>query len=452
MQNKAIDMHMFENDELKYLLCNKKFEPIMQQYLDTAVKIIVKYLGNSCMSIYLIGSFGRDEGALYCDEEIVQPLRDFDILAVTSKPIDSKTIMAMEEEIHKKLAIPSPTKGTLDEFYIWITSTTLNNLVKGSPLLKYYELKVASKHLYGIDVRGLINIGIEDLSLYNGILIFFSKVYGLLALYPLYVKSHKRLINYVYEILKAYTEISTVFSLLDHSVYRTSFSKRCLAFYKKYSNKSPELFKFIPGLNTYLVMACKRRKLLDDELVNSIDLRLLTIHVVETLDKVISLYIRAGYGINTPLSGFSKSDESALNKVGLITLAEFFSSYLRKKGVRWQCLARIMGFIISTLYIPVANATFVVKARRSGFPMKLRLIFSSKNHYVYLTYISLNFLKLLAYNDDKNLNGFRELFLRKYLSPDYVAKLRGIKDSNMEKELVVKLLRLADVSLHRKTF
>lgn len=451
-----MDRSMSRNIGLKYSSCLEMFKPMMQYYLDITIETILKYLNGSCFSIYLIGSFGREEGALYCNEGEVRPLRDFDILVVTSKHIDHDILQAIEEEIHERLGIPSPLKDSLDEFYIWVTSITLHDLLKCPPLLKYYELKVSSRLLYGGDIRGFVNINLEDLSLYNGILILFSKIYSLLSLYPLDVKTRKRIINYVYEVLKTYTEISTVFSLLDSSIYKSSFTGRCKAFYEKYSSLMPSLFKFIPSLNNYLMMACERRMLLDDDLVNSIELRALTVSVIETLEKIIPIYLRVGYGVSTPLSGFTEADKTYIGRIGSITLAEFFSSYLRVRGFRYFSLAKMLGLIMAAVYTLIANVDFVIRGRRNELPVKITLLLSPRNHYVYLTYMGLRFLKLLAYGNEAGLEVFGLVILREYLSREHLAKLTSINSTAIRRSimlrLITKLLRLADVSLHRKAF
>jgi len=439
------------NIDQKYQLCFERFKPIMQKYLDTTVEIILKYLRNSCISIYLIGSFGRDEGALYCGNGIVQPIRDFDVLIVTTKRIDQNIIKLITDEIHEKLGLTSPTKAMLEDFSIWITYTTISELLKTPPLLKYYELKIASKHLYGIDIRKLINIELMNLSLYNGILILFTKVNGLLTLYSLSPRSHKRVLNYVYEILKTYTEIPTIFSLLDKSIYRPTFSERCEKFYKEYAVKLQALFKLIPTLNLYIPLACKNRKILGPSFISNIDLEIMGKHVLETLDKIISLYIKLGYGINTPLKGFSKSNHTTLDKVGLFTLAEFFSKYLEKTLIRTAPFAKVLGLIIARLYIQYSNIVFFVKARRERLPIKLSLIFSTENQFVYSTYIGLNVLRSLI-NDKKY--GYEE-FLKAYLDPSFVSKLKNFNQHTkawIVIRILARLMRLADVSLHRKAF
>ncbi|MEM4016953.1 MAG: hypothetical protein QW604_03990 [Fervidicoccaceae archaeon] len=439
------------NIDHQYQLCFEKFKPIMQKYINITVETILKYLRDFCISIYLIGSFGRGEGALYCENDVVQPVRDFDVLIITTKHIDRYIIRLLTNEIHEKLGLTSPTKAMLEDFSIWITYSTISELLKTPPLLKYYELRTASKHLYGIDIRKLINIELMDLSLYNGILILFTKVNGLLTLYPLSPRTHKRVLNYVYEILKTYTEIPTVFSLLDKSIYRPTFSERCEKFYREYAVKLQALFKFVPTLDLYIPLACKNRKILELSLINNIDLEIVSKHVLESLDKIISLYIKLGYGINMPLKGFSESDYITLDKVGLFTLAEFISKYLEKTLIRNRFLAKILGLIAARAYIQYSNIVFFMKARRERLPIKFSLIFSTKNQYVYSTYIGINMLRSLI-NDKKYDN---EEYLKAYLDPSFVNKLKNVNQhikAWMVMRILARLMRLADVSLHRKAF
>jgi predicted nucleotidyltransferase len=237
------------------------FDPEMQRILELTIETVLKYLKENCLSIYLIGSYGRNEGAIYVDHSCIRPLRDFDILVVTNRTVSNKTIKKITDELHEKIGLVSPTNSPFVEFCIWITATTFSELTRCPPLLKFYELKVASRHLYGIDVRDLINLRFEDLSLYNGILILFTKVNGLLILYPSSLYSFNGIVNYVYEILKLYVETPTIFSLIDRTIYETTFEKRCLAFYDKFRVCLPSLFRLIPALGSYTISGSVRRKL-----------------------------------------------------------------------------------------------------------------------------------------------------------------------------------------------
>jgi hypothetical protein len=196
--------------------------------------------------------------------------------------------------------------------------------------------------------------------------------------------------------------------------------------------------------------------LLDDDLVNSIELRALTVSVIETLEKIIPIYLRVGYGVSTPLSGFTEADKTYIGRIGTITLAEFFSSYLRVRGFRYFSLAKMLGLIMAAVYTLIANANFVIRSRRSGLPVKMSLLLSPRNHYVYLTYMGLRLLKLLAHGNEDEFETFGYNVLREYLPHSYLAKLTSINSVVLRKStvlrLVTKLLRLADVSFHRKAF
>lgn len=454
MQHELIHPEDIDREYDKYIAV---FKSTMKTYLNVTVETILKYTKDFVIAIYLIGSFGRGEGALHVENGHVKPLRDFDILVVTTRPIKSNIVTAMTEEIHKKLGIPSPMKSFLEEFSIWITYALLSDLLKGAPLLKYYELKYASTHLYGIDLRPLINLKLNEISLYNGILILLTKVEGLLTLYPLPgLRSYRHLLNFVYEVLKTYTEIPTIFSLIDKTIYKPRFSERCNSFAKVYKEKAPWLFRLIIDLDRYVLFACKRRKLLTKSFVEHLDLNTIGLHVVETLDKAITLYIVLGYGIKTPLSGFSNSSDEVLDKVGLVTLAGFFNDYLRKV-FRIQCklLAKVLGIGLAPLYLLTSNISFVVRARRNGLPVRLRLIFSTKNHFVRLAYVGLITLKLLVHREENQFNEILR-FLEKYLDKDYIKKLNRDGVTTLKLGVVMRLLagliRLADASIHRKAF
>jgi len=449
--------HILKDIEHEYSKYLEAFNPVMKKYLDLTVSTILEYVKNSVVAIYLIGSFGRGEGALYVERGHVEPLRDFDVLVVTMKPIKSDIIIAMTEEIHNKLGIPSPTKTFLEEFSVWITYTLLNDLVKGIPLLKYFELKHSSMRLYGIDIRPLIDLELKDVSLYNGILILLTKIEGLLALYPLPgTRNFKRRLNFIYEVLKMYTEFSTVFSLIDNSIYRPRYPDRCYNFVKVYREKAPWLFRLIPDLDYYVTFACVKRRLLTKDFITALDIYSITFQAIEALDKVLSLYITLGYNIKVPLSGFSNSNKKMLDKVSLVSLANFFNDYLRKVfKIRNRTVGRILSIGITPFYLLTSNIKFILKARKSGIPVRVRLMFSIKNNFVYLAYIGLVTLKTIVHGEHNKLAMIFK-YLEEYLDGEYINILRrGVTDTarlDIVIKLLTKLLRLADVSLHGKTF
>jgi predicted nucleotidyltransferase len=431
------------------------FEPEMQRILELTIETVLKYLKENCLSIYLIGSYGRNEGAIYVDHSCIRPLRDFDILVVTNRTVSNKTIKKITDELHEKIGLVSPTNSPFVEFCIWITATTFSELTRCPPLLKFYELKVASRHLYGIDVRDLINLRFEDLSLYNGILILFTKVNGLLILYPSSLYSFNGIVNYVYEILKLYVETPTIFSLIDRTIYETTFEKRCLAFYDKFRVCLPSLFRLIPALGSYTISGSVRRKLLTKDYINSLDLKALSMNAINALDKLISIYIKIAYGVNIPTNGFTESNEKLIYKIGVITLTNFFSDYLRKVlRTKLNLLSRVLGLMLYFPYIFITNFNFVIKARREGLAVRLKLVFAPRNNFTYLTYAGIIMLKRL-FNDSRKIHNECLKIFESYLQKTYVEKVKTCNESIriiVMVRLLAKLLRLSDVSLHRKAF
>lgn len=443
--------------EKDYQSCYKMFEFTMQKYLRASVETILKHLRSTCLAVYLIGSFGKDEGALYIENGSVMPLRDFDILVVSSKPIKPSAIEIITNEIHEKIGITPPTRriSPIEDFSIWVTSITLREILRGFPLLKFYELKIASKHLYGIDIRSWIPLELNDVSIYNSVLVLYSKVEGLLSLYPLTKGNYKRILNYVYEVLKTYTEVSTAFTILYKPMYKVKFVERCRSFCEEYKKMLPALFKYIPSLCSDMLKACVRRKLITKEFVENLDLHALSQEAVKTLDMILSVFANMAYGMKLPLEGFSKSDIKDVDKLGMITLTTFFQDYLSKVYEMNRRLARILSFTLTPIYLLTSNVRFFKRARMEGIPVNTRLIFSFKNHLMHLRYIGMVMLNALTSKDEKPVLEKVLPLLKHYLKPELIRELEQkptVKLAGIVLTLLSRLIRLADVSLHRKAF
>lgn len=120
-------------------------EKKLRKDLDFIVESLTHYYNEGLISIFLVGGYGRDEGAWIGVEEEnntnVIPYNDYDIAVVVEKKQKKEHI----KKIENKLAL------NMDVKWIDIAEYTVNDLQKLSPTIKNYDLKYASKFLYGED-------------------------------------------------------------------------------------------------------------------------------------------------------------------------------------------------------------------------------------------------------------------------------------------------------------
>ena len=132
---------------------NSTFKSIIQEICTIIDKEI-----KTEISIFLIGSYGRDEGTF---DKNGHPLRDIDLAIVLHKCTKIKL-----EEIKTSLQnSKSLSKVTIDlHFY------TLESLIDVLPFFRFYDIKKMSKLIKGKDIQDCIcNFNSSDISKYDGL-------------------------------------------------------------------------------------------------------------------------------------------------------------------------------------------------------------------------------------------------------------------------------------------
>lgn len=198
------------------------------------MELAVKELLGKCSgieSIMLAGGFGRGEGSIGYGPDGIMPMGDYDIHVVTSKSIDPSVLKKISADIKK--AINAPTKFEVD-----IDSIPIEKIGKLTSDISTYELKVASKVLYGKDLRDLICVKQNDVALSSGFItlsrraIMLCKVLRKIRQSPLREQDR---VYCVYQCSKVFTEICTALSLLE-GFYEPSYEKRAYLFEKHFQS------------------------------------------------------------------------------------------------------------------------------------------------------------------------------------------------------------------------
>lgn len=429
----------------KYLCLLKDFQMKMNYHLSVIVAEILKEMNP--IAIYLIGSFGREEGSLRVSKDgHIAPVRDYDILVIVDKKIESEKIRRIVIRVNKILGFAPPNSDfKFKSFCIWITQTTLKE-INSLPLLKFYELRESSRLLWGHDIRRLINVRLNMLLKYNFVLILFSKIHGLLGLLELNVLHENRnyeAIDFIYECLKTYVEIGTCLSLLA-GTYKPSFIERSLEVEKSFDYYFYDLRKKVPDLPQMISYCAYRRLILDDDYLNTLKLKDLFIKTRNDLKLILNYFVEKLYG--TCL---------LLKELDTKVIEEVLNFYLMN---RFKVSRIFLLKLITQLYLRYSCLNFFIEGRKKGYRVKIRiLLYRQSNIMMRLWLLGLKALESIREDltiDTEILNEIlHELDKIVYLDhrENIISQSPEIKFTYIKK-IIVELMNIADKTFHRKDY
>ncbi|MHA1298622.1 MAG: hypothetical protein ACTSO9_04165 [Candidatus Helarchaeota archaeon] len=277
-------------------------DAIISSHMEIISKEILKKI-KKIDSIILVGGFGRGEGTIkIVGKNKLIPLKDYDIIVVTNSNISEKKYISLIQNIHNALKIPSNWyKGAAPgQFHINIKLVKMKNLKRLPPDLSNYEIKVASKILYGTDVRKLIPIQKEDVTYSSGLRVLLNKVIGLLEYLPSNPASYRNneslKESISYECGKTYIEIGTALTILM-GCYEASYKERAKNFEHFFPNILPDLANKSPNLAKQVKKFTNYKLKPDSDKINNDPVELWYSTSGDLL-KVIMYYYKKISGIN----------------------------------------------------------------------------------------------------------------------------------------------------------
>lgn len=211
------------------------------------------------ISIILFGGFGRGEGSVQILGDDVTISKDYDTLLVVRKKIPPPVIYEISKNIHERLnrvnPLDSPATGSVTYLIEMnagasLVQYTLNDLLYFRDA-KTYEIKMASKLLWGEDIREKIPLKAEDLSPWNGIRFLLRKPPGLCACFaPRYLKNplmeeEKGII--INECSRVYLDSGVLLTILMGD-YKPTYQGRGKIIRERLNSSLPELAAAIPDL------------------------------------------------------------------------------------------------------------------------------------------------------------------------------------------------------------
>lgn len=155
------------------MLTEVKINEILKEDIKTLVSGILDALLEKPQAIYLVGGYGRGEGAWYEDEKGIHPYNDFDIAIITDNPLShDKT-----EELRKRLAEDVGIRWVDIDYY------TIEKLSSLSPTIHNVDLLGGGALIYGQDVIRLNNLSLnkQEIGVHDLIILYQTRMWTLLG-------------------------------------------------------------------------------------------------------------------------------------------------------------------------------------------------------------------------------------------------------------------------------
>jgi len=125
-------------------------------------------------SIFLKGSFGRDEVSVKFDNDLVIFLSDYEVIVIPNRSIKRQKVKKLSENLTKKLGLKVEIATIEPELKFCITTRLWNKIL---PTIENYELKYGSKVIYGENfLERLPNFKAEDIPMWEGIRLMLNRM------------------------------------------------------------------------------------------------------------------------------------------------------------------------------------------------------------------------------------------------------------------------------------
>jgi len=219
---------------------NPKIDETIERHMEI-VTDEVRRAASNVDSIVLAGGFGRGEGSVRrLPEGGYLPINDYDLFVFTDTPVSFDTYQKLTKHLKDRIGVEIDMK--------FLRTRSLRSLV---PDMFTFELKSASRVIWGKDLRDQILHEKKDVPLSAGLNTLFLEMLALITNFePEYLsgkipRDKVPILNYVCS--KAFIEICNALSLLGN-FYDPYCSRRCDLFAKYYDAFFPELSKVLPDL------------------------------------------------------------------------------------------------------------------------------------------------------------------------------------------------------------
>lgn len=246
----------------KYTKQGSEADKCIQQYLDITVKEIAKAIPD-VISVILMGGFGRGEGAVMKTKQGYMPINDFDMYIITKKLLPDKFLEDLATDISRKFGWGGKAHAEAFEtarydfkkfLHIDIRCLEENKLRYLPPTVRYFEMKYASKVLYGRNaLADFPEIKEDEVPVSEGLRLIMNRYMLMLISFKQdFIKNKKAISDDEKKILfyylgKAYFTACENLLILTGK-FKPTYWDRAYELEKIYKNEFPELAIKYPDL------------------------------------------------------------------------------------------------------------------------------------------------------------------------------------------------------------
>jgi len=355
------------------------------------------------ISIILFGGFGRGEGSAQIKNGEIILSKDYDTLLVVKKKIPPSVIYQMSENIHKRLGRTNPLDSVTMEMGsgVSLVQYTLNDLLYFRDS-KTYEIKAASKLLWGEDIRDKIPLKPEDLSPWNGIRFLLRKPPGLCGSFSLeYLKSpptgedRKTLIH---ECLRVYLDGGVLLSILAR-IYRPTYRERAKVIKESLASSLPDLIERLPDLAEKVEFFTDFKLFPSEEKYDAVDPVKLWFETRKDLGIILSYFMEGHSGEKS--EGWSELFKKYNIRMDTEFVDELAHFYLKK---RFKITSKPLARLANIAYQRLFCLKYMLKLRKET----RRLLLRALNEFPTFKVCTSGLMLLFSLNEDGTLD--KDLF------------------------------------------
>lgn len=155
------------------MITEERIDSVLNAKISILTKRIIEAMNEPTQAIYLVGGYGRGEGAWYEDAEGLHPYNDFDLAVITDVPLShDKT-----EILRKKLAKEVGIKWVDIDYYSISQLTSLKTSIHNVDLLE------GGKLIYGEDVikQNGIKLNASEIGKQDLIILYWTRMWTFLG-------------------------------------------------------------------------------------------------------------------------------------------------------------------------------------------------------------------------------------------------------------------------------
>jgi len=379
------------------------------------------------VSIILFGGFGRGEGSAHIIDNKIIVSKDYDTLLVVKRRLSPSVIYKMSENIHKCLGLENPLDLKDMSSGVSLVQYTLNDFLYFRDA-KTYEIKTASKLLWGEDIREKIPLKPEDLSPWNGIRYLLRKPPGLCycsainyLTKPPTAEEKKTL---VHECHRVYLDGGVLLTILA-GMYRPTYRERATLIKESLAERLPDLVERIPDLIDKIVSMTNSKLFPSEEKYEAIDPVKLWFETRKDLGIILRYFMEHYLGVKTQgLAELFEMYNTRMNKEFVDELAYF---YLKQ---RFKIASKPLSRLANIAYQRLFCLKYVLKLRKKRGLLYLKAL----NEFPTFKVCTSGLMLLFSLNEDGTLD--EDLFnsFVESLGRLYPVNIRGTSDAKRWQE------------------